>query len=275
MSGMRDGVRVLAKRAQGWLRSDRRLERVLHTATRLKGPATRYSHELIVPMTSTYSPWYDDLSFRAVYEAIKGHTFVDQYKCYELWEQLGQLGHVEGDILEVGVWRGGTGALLASRCDSLGLDANVYLADTFAGVVKAGADDPWYRGGEHSDTSPGIVRGLAARLGVNVELLIGVFPDESSVAIDDRCFRFVHIDVDVYQSARDVLLWAWPRLSAGGVVIWDDYGAFECEGVAQLGRELFDLNLAHVRLVHNANGHLLLVKLRDGPLELKPVVQVA
>lgn len=271
MNAVRDGARVLAKRAQGWLRNDRRLERALHTATRLEGPATRYSHELIVPMTSTYSPWYDDAGFRKVYDAIEGYTLVDQYKCYELWEQLGQLSHVEGDVLEVGVWRGGTGVLLASRSESLGFETTVYLADTFAGVVKAGAGDPWYRGGEHSDTSPSIVRDLAARLDVDVELLIGVFPDESSAAVDGRRFRFVHIDVDVYQSARDVLLWAWPKLSQGGVVVWDDYGSFECEGVAQLGRELFELNLSHGRLVHNANGHLLLMKLSDGTLELKPI----
>jgi O-methyltransferase len=241
----------------------------LHSATRLRGPATRYSHELIVPMTSTYSPWHDDMAFRAVYDAIDGHTFVDQYKCYELWEQLGQLGSVPGDVLEVGVWRGGTGVLMARRCQALGFDAEVFLADTFAGVVKAGTDDPWYKGGEHADTSPEIVRGLATRVDVTVELLVGVFPDESAADVADRSFRLVHIDVDVYQSARDVLEWAWPRLSVGGVVIWDDFGAFECEGVAQLGRELFDLGLPHARLVHNVNGHLLLVKIAEGPLQLQ------
>jgi O-methyltransferase len=77
----------------------------------------------------------------------------------------------------------------------------------------------------------------------------------------------VHIDVDVYQSAREVLEWSWPRLSVGGVVIWDDYGSFECEGVAQLGRELFALQTPHARLVHNVNGHLVLIKLGEGPLD--------
>lgn len=255
-----------SKRAQWWLRTDRRIERILRRATRLGGPATRYSHELIVPMTSTYSPWHDDAAFRATYDGIDGHTFVDQYKCYELWEQLGQLGHVEGDILEVGVWRGGTGVLLASRARQLGLDATVYLADTFAGVAKASAADPWYRGGEHADTSPAIVGSLAASLGVSVELLVGIFPDDTGERVADRRFRFVHIDVDTYGSARDVLLWAWGRLSVGGVVVWDDYGAFECEGVATLGRELFAADLASGRLVHNLNGHLLLVKLSDAPL---------
>ena len=76
----------------------------------------------------------------------------------------------------------------------------------------------------------------------------------------------MHIDVDVYDSARDTLEWAWPRLSVGGVVVFDDYGSFECEGVATLGRQLFALDLQVGRLVHNLNGHLLLFKLTDGPL---------
>lgn len=232
----------------------------------MRGPQTRYSHELIVPMTSTYAPWHDDVAFRRVYDAIDGHTFVDQYKCYELWEQLGQLRHVPGDVLEVGVWRGGTGVLLATRARQLGMDAVVHLADTFDGVAKAGDADPWYRGGEHADTSVEIVRALAQRNGLEVDILVGMFPDQTAGRIEGRQFRLVHIDVDVYDSARETLEWAWPRLSVGGLVVWDDFGAFECEGVATLGRQLFDADLVAGRLVHNVNGHLLLLKLADAPL---------
>jgi O-methyltransferase len=266
LSRTQDLTRKAAKNAQWWLRKDRRVERILHRATRLRGEQTLYSHEIIVPMTSTYSPWHDDTAFRAVYDCIGENTFVDQYKCYELWEQLGQLTHVDGDILEVGVWRGGTGTLMATRAAALGLDTTVFLADTFQGVAKAGDADPWYRGGEHADTSPEIVRALAAQLGVEVEILVGMFPDQTAHQIEDRRFRLVHIDVDVYDSARDVLEWSWPRLATGGVIIWDDYGAFECEGVATLGRQLFDLQMNAGRLVHNVNGHLLLFKLSDGDL---------
>ncbi len=263
----RDVVRVGAKRAQGWLREERRLERLLHRLTKLESGVTRYSHELIVPMNSTYSPWYDDGEFRAVYDAIRGNTFVDQYKCYELWEQLGQLQHLEGDVLEVGVWRGGTGVLLARRAEQLGMHADVFLADTFAGVAKAGGEDPWYQGGEHADTSAAVVQDLAKRLDVHVEILEGIFPDDTAERVEDRRFRFAHIDVDVYDSAKQVWEWVWPRLNVGGVVVWDDYGSFECEGVVTLGRELFDRASPAVRLFHNVNGHLLLVKLSDGSLD--------
>ncbi len=265
MLSPRDLARRGAKQAQWWLRTNRRLERILRRA-RLQGPDTRYSHELIVPMTSTYAPWHDDREFRSLYDAIGLNTFVDQYKCYELWEQLGQLQHVPGDILEVGVWRGGTGVLLARRAKDLTMTAEVFLADTFAGVAKAGAADPWYRGGEHADTSPQIVKKLATSQGVDVSILVGMFPEDTAETISDRRFRMAHIDVDVYDSARDALEWVWSRLEVGGVVVWDDYGAFECEGVATLGRQLFAAQLTTGRLVHNLNGHLLLFKLSNQPL---------
>lgn len=217
-------------------------------------------------MNSTYAPWHDDEDFRRVYDAVAGCTLVDQYKCYELWEQVGQLAGVPGDILEVGVWRGGTGILMARRLAQVDPDARVVLADTFSGVAKAGAEDPWYRGGEHADTSQELVQGLADREGVEVELLAGVFPDATGHLIVDRRLRLVHIDVDVYTSARETLEWAWSRLNMGGVVVWDDYGSFECEGVATLGRQLFTAQPAGGRLVHNLNGHLLLFKLSDEPL---------
>ena len=105
--------RRVAKRLFLWLRSKRRLERFLNRWTALRGEGTLYEHRLIMP-NATYSPWYGDAQFQAVYERILENTFVDQYRCFELWEQLGQLTSIPGDILEVGVWRGGTGVLLSS-----------------------------------------------------------------------------------------------------------------------------------------------------------------
>ena len=48
----------------------------------------------------------------------------------------------------------------------------------------------------------------------------------------------------------------------GGIVVWDDYGSFECEGVATLGQELFDRSPPTSRLLHNLNGHLVVDQAR-------------
>ena len=62
---------------------------------------------------ATYSPWLSDKEFLNAYAAVRDYTLVDIYRCYELWDLAKQSAAVEGSILEVGVWRGGTGCLLA------------------------------------------------------------------------------------------------------------------------------------------------------------------
>jgi O-methyltransferase len=216
------------------------------------------AHEMAYPI-STYAPWQADPDFRRAFEAVRRNTMVDVWRCHELWAVLGELRDVPGDILEVGVWRGGTGALMATRAAELGLTDRVYLCDTWTGVVKTGLVDIYYRDGKHDDTSRETVEQLVARMELrNVELLQGVFPDDTGDQIADRTFRICHCDVDVYQSAKDVLDWVWPRVSPKGVVIFDDYGCPACPGVTKLVDEQRMRDDRFV--VHNLNGHGLLVK---------------
>ena len=216
------------------------------------------AHEMAFPL-STYAPWQADDEFRRAYEAVRRNTLVDVWRCYELWSLVGELRDVPGAILEVGVWRGGTGVLMATRAAALGLDEPVYLCDTWAGVVKTGDVDTYYRDGKHDDASRETVAALAAALGrTNVELLQGVFPDETADRIADNRFRLCHCDVDVYRSAKDVFDWVWPRLEPGGMVVFDDYGFPACPGVTKFVDE--QRLLGDRTVIHNLNGHGLVVK---------------
>jgi O-methyltransferase len=216
------------------------------------------AHEMAYPI-ATYAPWRSDPEFEGVYRAIRPNTFVDVWRCHELWTLIGEVRDVQGAILEVGVWRGGTGALMAARAAGLGIGETVYLCDTWEGVAKTGEVDIYYRDGKHDDASQEIVERLTAGLGLsNVQLLQGVFPEDTGDRISDRTFRFCHCDVDVYQSAKDVLEWVWPRLAPAGVVVFDDYGFPACPGVTRLVDEQ---RMRDDRLVlHNLNGHGLIVK---------------
>jgi hypothetical protein len=65
---------------------------------------------------------------------IQRNTLVDIYRCYELWTLVEQTSKLAGGIMEVGVWRGGTGALIARKALIAGVEDPVYLCDTFQGV---------------------------------------------------------------------------------------------------------------------------------------------
>src|SRR5579884_4113325 len=150
-------------------------------------------HAEIFP-AATYSPWLSDPEFDSVYQIIRHNTLVDIYRCYELWQLVGETAKLpEGDFIEIGVWRGGTGALIARQSQLCGMTSSVYLCDTFQGVVKAGSQDADYQGGEHSDTTKSGVIELCKSLGLDrVQILQGIFPDDSAHVVSDRTFRFCH-----------------------------------------------------------------------------------
>jgi O-methyltransferase len=225
----------------------------------VRGAAVRSgAHEMAYPL-STLAPWQVDDDFRPVFQAVRHNTLVDIWRCHELWTIVGEVLDVPGAIVEVGVWRGGTGAIMASRAAQLGIAETLYLCDTWEGVVKTTDVDTYYRDGKHDDTSLDIVTRLVSELGLtNVTTLQGIFPDETADRIEEDTFRMAHIDVDVYQSAKDVFDWVWPRLGTGGVVVFDDYGFPACPGVTRFVDEqrLLDDRL----VVHNLNGHGIVVK---------------
>jgi O-methyltransferase len=209
---------------------------------------------------ATYSPWNGDSDFEAAYEAIQSHTLVDKYRCYELWSLVDMVRARSGHLIEIGVWRGGTGALIAKRALLSGITDPVFLCDTFSGVVKASPMDATYVGGEHSDTSEHHVEILLQRLELpNARILKGVFPDQSASALENLKFRFCHIDVDVYRSAKDIVEWIWQKLDIGGVIVFDDYGFDTTPGITRFVDEQRKL---HDRMiVYNLNGHAIMVKI--------------
>jgi len=216
-------------------------------------------HHGIIITESSLSPWRFDEEFLTIYRQIKRFSLVDEMRLYELWDLTRQLASVEGDILEVGVWRGGSGCLLAAESKHTGSAARIFLCDTFSGVVKAGGDDPIYSGGEHADTSAELVLSLAKNMDLdNVEILTGIFPDETGKHIEDRRFKLCHLDLDVYESTRTAAAWLWPRLAEGGVVVVDDFGGDGMDGVRMAVHEI--AALTGCRTIYNLNGHAVLIK---------------
>lgn len=219
-----------------------------------------FPYEEIKPL-STYSPWKSDVEFQEIYTLISENTLVDKYRCFELGSLVEQVSNLNGAIIEIGVWKGGTGALIAKKAELCGIKDTIYLCDTFSGVVKASAkQDNIYIGGEHNDTSKKVVKELIFdKLKLeNVKVLKGIFPDETAESIEDQKFRFCHIDVDVFYSAKDIFEWIWDRLVIGGIIVFDDYGFIACEGITKYVNEIKQQK--NLIFLHNINGHGVLVK---------------
>lgn len=211
-----------------------------------------------INVTATYAPWKLDSHFMSLYEAIHPHTFLSLYHGWVLWGLVEQVSKFEGAILEVGVWKGGSGALIASRARQVGITDPVYLCDTFRGIVKATSGDLYYANGSLAMSRESVDQFIRQFALEHVQVLEGIFPDETGALVRQDKIRLCHIDVDVYQSARDIFEWVWDRMVVGGVVVFDDYGSVNTIGVIRLVEEL------HMRpdlaFIHCISGQAVFVK---------------
>lgn len=232
----------------------------IHAAREIAIPSLRgqRDHSTIIS-SATYSPWRVDKSFLDVYTDVRDNTLLDELRMYELWQLADQVRHLDGDAIEIGCWRGGAGCLVAKRIFEAQKDSTVFLCDTFSGVVKASGRDSAYRGGEHGDSDVALVEDLARRLGLsNIVILKGMFPEDTGEQVADRKFKFAHIDVDVYQGARDAFDWLMPRLLVGAIVVFDDYGSSQTNGIRSFIDELH--GSPDFAIIRNVNGQATAVR---------------
>ncbi len=215
--------------------------------------------------TANLTPWDGDEDFKKIYAIVRNRfTLVDIYRCYELWqlvEKAYELSPSAG-ILEVGVWRGGTSAIMAEKLKTLHANTPIFMADTFTGVAKATKEDKFYVGGEHCDTSEQLVTELMIdTVGYkNFTILKGIFPEDTQHLITSvEQFSLCHIDVDVYASAKDILEWIWGKLIIGGMIVFDDYGFHTCVGITKFVEE--HRHKTDRVIIHNLNGHAIIVKI--------------
>jgi hypothetical protein len=171
--------------------------------------------------------WSNIADFQFLFKDVENHTVVSQDRCFMLYQAAKYAGNKEGDIAEVGVYKGGTGKLLAKVCPN----KIIHLFDTFTGMPEVGTYAEYHKEGDFSDTSLQSVKQFLRDCG-NMVFHPGFFP-ETAVDIKEKRFCLIHVDVDIYQSVKDCLGFFYDRMVPGGIMIFDDYEWKSCPGVKQ------------------------------------------
>ncbi len=175
------------------------------------------------------TPWNEDEVFLAVMRSIEDHTLVDPVRCYMIYQLANQALNIEGDVAEVGVYKGGTAKLIAGIFQKTRKE--IHLFDTFLGMPETDPAKDLVTKGDFSDTSLEQVASFLSEF-KNVRLYKGIFP-ETADAIRDKSFSIVHLDVDIYSSVYNGVEYFYPRMSKGGILVFDDYGFKTCPGAKQ------------------------------------------
>lgn len=162
----------------------------------------------------------------------EGRTLQNIWELYNLYKGVLQTAKVDGDIVEVGVYKGGSAKLI---CEIKG-NKNLYLFDTFEGMPQTGENDI-IRQGAFSDVTIEEVKKYLSNY-KNVFLYKGLFP-ETAQAINGRNVSLLHLDVDIYKSTFDALHFFYPLMSRGAIIISHDYNSKSCPGVKKAFDEFF------------------------------------
>jgi hypothetical protein len=140
---------------------------------------------------------------------------------------------VPGDFMETGVWRGGACIMMRAVLKAHRItDRRVIAADSFAGppppsqAIDAAAD---FHALKEFAVPLADVKAAFARYGLlddQVEFLEGLFKDTLPSAPVES-IAVLRLDGDTYESTIDGLVSLYPKLSAAGALIIDDYYLFE------------------------------------------------
>lgn len=133
---------------------------------------------------------------------------------------------IEGDIIELGTYKGGTSIMIAHFLKSIGSKRHVYACDTFEGLPY---DDKFstiiQRKGQLSDTNISYVEDKFRRFSVadKIKIITGLFEDMLYEEIGRRRFTFAFTDCDLYEH-KTRSKFSYSKNDRKGIIALHDYG---------------------------------------------------
>lgn len=215
--------------------------------------------------------------FLALYDRCRPFTMTSVERMYAAYQAARYVTQqrLPGAIVECGVWKGGSSMMLMMTLLAYGAgDRDVYMYDTFEGMVEPGERDVDFRGeGAHQtwknlqqNGEGGWCYSSLAEVEQNV-LLTGYSRDRVRLVqgkveqtipgqVPEQ-IALLRLDTDWYESTYHELKHLYPRLVKAGVLIIDDYGFWQ--GARQATDEYFAELATPVLLCRiDATGRLML-----------------
>lgn len=170
---------------------------------------------------------------------------------------------IEGDIVECGVWKGGSIMAALKALEGLkSFDRNIYLYDTFEGMSEPTLIDKSFKGESASQaylnkdefwnriecySNLEEVKSNVSKINYpenKIHYVKGKVEDTIPQGEIPKKISILRLDTDWYESTLHEMEHLFPRLVKGGIIIIDDYGHWQ--GCKQAIDEYFKKN--HIEL---------------------------
>jgi O-methyltransferase len=181
-------------------------------------------------------PSEESVNFARLFLKVQpNYTMVQNSHLIKLFRLVQEVNRndIPGDIVECGVWNGGSAAIMAvaNKSDPRYYPLRtIWLFDSFQGLPRPGEKDgveeqkAYFEGWNKGDIKK--VNHILNRLKISserVKIVEGWFDKTlESAAVSD--IAILHIDADWYASVKKILDVFYPKVVPGGFVIFDDYG---------------------------------------------------
>lgn len=185
-----------------------------------------------------------DSTFVRLFETYKAYTMTSSERMYALYRAVKYVldANIAGDIVECGVWKGGSSMIIADILRESGSNKKIFLYDTFEGMsepttkdVDASSGRPaigkWKSATDATHTnwcyaSLDEVTANMQKTGYNSSNIVYVKGkvEETIPDTTPETISLLRLDTDWYESSYHELQHLFPLLVKGGVLILDDYG---------------------------------------------------
>lgn len=127
------------------------------------------------------------------------------------------VSQVEGNVIEVGTFNGGSAFLMSKVTDK-----KIYTIDTFEGLADVNSK---IDGGLKNKMIVSKYENTISLLSgcTNIEVIKGYFPDVVRERFQNEKFSFVHLDVDTFLSTLNSLKYLYSKVTKGGIILTHDY----------------------------------------------------
>jgi O-methyltransferase/8-demethyl-8-(2,3-dimethoxy-alpha-L-rhamnosyl)tetracenomycin-C 4'-O-methyltransferase len=165
----------------------------------------------------------------------KAHSMIGNRRLQNLREvmEFVLVNNIPGDFIETGVWRGGACIMARAVLKAYGItDRRVWVADSFCGLpapnpqFAADANDKHHTYTELAVSLEEVKANFAKYdlLDDQVVFLKGWF-SETLPQAPIQALAVLRLDGDMYESTMDGLTHLYDKVTTGGVIIVDDFGA--------------------------------------------------
>lgn len=189
-----------------------------------------YVYEADGLATIHFSPFLYDREYSRLYDEMASDWFVGtradvRWRMWVLTSMARECQVLSGDVAEFGVYRAGCAYMLLAT-SAVPPSKRLFLFDTFTGIPSDELSESEVEtglAGALGNTSIEYVTSRLSEWNSQINIVEGnVF--QTLPNVDTGPLAFVHMDLNAAAPTRRALEYAYPRLVAGAITVFDDYG---------------------------------------------------